>query len=220
VRDWNALRARMVEDQIVGRGVADGRVLDAMRTVPRHLFVGPGLEDSAYGDHALPIGEGQTISQPYMVALMTQELCLTGAEKVLEIGTGSGYQTAVLSRLAERVFSIERVAALARRAGETLESLGISNVIVHVGDGTIGLSEFAPYDRILVTAGAPDVPQSLLDQLADPGIMVIPVGGHGFQELKIIRRQGGAVSVRDAGSCVFVPLLGREGWGAGHREVK
>jgi protein-L-isoaspartate(D-aspartate) O-methyltransferase len=205
----------MVEDQLVSRGITDERVLDAMRTVPRHLFVGPGLEDSAYGDHALPIGEGQTISQPYMVALMTQELSLTGTEKVLEIGTGSGYQTAVLARLAERVFSIERVAALSRRAGETLESLGVGNVIVHVGDGTIGLSEFAPYDRIMVTAGAPDVPQSLLDQLADPGIMVIPVGGQGFQELKIIRKRRDAVSVRDAGGCVFVPLLGREGWGAG-----
>lgn len=214
MRDWGALRARMVQDQLVDRGIRDERVLDAMRTVPRHLFVGPGLEDSAYGDHALPIGEGQTISQPYMVALMTQELSLQGAEKVLEIGTGSGYQTAVLARLAERVFSIERVASLARRAGETLESLGAANVIVHVGDGTIGLSEFAPYDRIMVTAGAPDVPQSLLDQLADPGIMVIPVGGQGFQELKIIRRQAGATSVRDAGGCVFVPLLGREGWGA------
>lgn len=215
MRDWDALRARMVEDQLVSRGITDERVLDAMRTVPRHLFVGPGLEDSAYGDHALPIGEGQTISQPYMVALMTQELSLGGTEKVLEIGTGSGYQTAVLARLAERVFSIERVAALARRAGETLESLGIANVIVHVGDGTIGQSGFAPYDRIMVTAGAPEVPQSLLDQLADPGIMVIPVGGQGFQELKIIRRHAGAESVRDAGGCVFVPLLGREGWGAG-----
>jgi len=199
--------------QIAGRGVRDPRVLDAMRTVPRHEFVGPGFEDSAYGDHALPIGEGQTISQPYMVALMTQELALTGSEKVLEIGTGSGYQTAILARLADRVFTIERVESLARRAEKTLESLGISNVIVHVGDGTIGWSEFAPYDRILVTAGAPDTPQSLLDQLADPGIMVIPVGGQGFQELKVVRREGGVTSIRDAGGCVFVPLLGREGWG-------
>jgi protein-L-isoaspartate(D-aspartate) O-methyltransferase len=213
VRDWDAQRARMVEDQLVSRGITDERVLAAMRAVPRHLFVGPGLEDSAYGDHALPIGEGQTISQPYMVALMTQELSLAGTEKVLEVGTGSGYQTAVLARLAERVFSIERVAALARRAGETLESLGVANVIVQVGDGTIGLSEFAPYDRIMVTAGAPEVPQSLLDQLGDPGIMVIPVGGQGFQELKVIRKRAGEVSVRDAGGCVFVPLLGREGWG-------
>lgn len=213
MRDWDAVRARMVQDQIEARGIRDERLLAAMRAVPRHLFVGPGLEDSAYGDHALPIGEGQTISQPYMVALMTQELRLGGTEKVLEIGTGSGYQTAVLARLADRVVSVERVASLARRAKEMLEALGVSNVIVQVGDGTIGLSEYAPYDRILVTAGAPDVPESLLEQLADPGIMVIPVGGQGFQELKVIARRAGAVTERDAGGCVFVPLLGREGWG-------
>lgn len=214
MRDWDALRARMVEEQIAARGISDERVLAAMRAVPRHLFVGPGFEDSAYGDHALPIGEGQTISQPYMVALMTQELALDGSEKVLEVGTGSGYQTAVLAELVDRVVSVERVASLARRAQETIESLGIANVIVHIGDGTIGLSEFAPYDRILVTAGAPEVPQSLLEQLADPGIIVIPVGGQGFQELRVIRRRAGSLSERNAGGCVFVPLLGREGWGA------
>ena len=211
--DWEATRVRMVETQLVPRGIRDERVLAAMRRIPRHRFVGPGMESSAYGDHALPIGQGQTISQPYMVALMTQELALTGNETVLEIGTGSGYQTAILSELAERVFSIERVEILAQRARELIESLGVTNAIVRVGDGTIGWNEFAPFDRILVTAGAPGVPTSLLDQLADPGIMVIPVGTQGFQELTVVTKKEGATSTRTGGGCVFVPLLGKEGWG-------
>jgi protein-L-isoaspartate(D-aspartate) O-methyltransferase len=202
----------MVETQLIPRGITDELVLRAMAEVPRHLFVSPGLESRAYGDHALPIQNGQTISQPYMVALMTQELELTGNEKVLEIGTGSGYQTAVLSRLADRVFSIERVQALARRAMEVIEDLGIHNVAMRVGDGTIGWQEFAPFDRILVTAGAPHVPQSLLDQLADPGILVAPVGSQGLQQLRIVRKEEGEIETRLGGDCVFVPLLGREGW--------
>lgn len=212
MRDWERTRNAMVDAQLVARGIADERVLEAMREVPRHLFVGPGMEQSAYGDHALPIGEGQTISQPYMVALMTQELRLTGRERVLEIGTGSGYQTAILSSLAEQVFSVERVRALAERARKTLEELHVSNVAIMVGDGTVGWSEFAPFDRIIVTAGAPDVPASLTGQLGDPGIMVIPVGTHGYQELKILEKRDGSTLVRGAGGCVFVPLLGREGW--------
>jgi len=212
VIDEGRQRAEMVDTQLVPRGITDPRVLAAMREVPRHRFVGPGMESAAYGDHALPIGEGQTISQPYMVALMTQELALEGDERVLEIGTGSGYQTALLTRLAEKVFSIERVEALARRAQKTLDELGYTNVLVKIGDGTIGWSEFEPYDRIIVTAGAPDIPQSLLEQLADPGIMAIPVGDQGFQELKIVRKERGLTEIRDAGGCVFVPLLGREGW--------
>ena len=210
--DWGPVRARMVDTQLVPRGITDARVLDAMRTVPRHRFVGPGMEASAYGDHALPIGHGQTISQPYMVALMTQELGLAGHERVLEIGTGSGYQTAILARLAEQVFSVERIGALAESARRVLEELGVTNVAIQVGDGTIGWTEYAPYDRILVTAGAPDVPKSLVEQLADPGIMVVPVGAQGFQDLKIVRKEGGETHTRSGGGCVFVPLLGREGW--------
>jgi protein-L-isoaspartate(D-aspartate) O-methyltransferase len=212
VTDWGPVRDRMVETQLVPRGIGDRRVLDAMRTVPRHRFVGPGMEASAYGDHALPIGHGQTISQPYMVAVMTQELELSGSERVLEIGTGSGYQTAILAALAERVFSIERVAALAESARRVIEEFGITNVVIRVGDGTIGWAEFAPYDRILVTAGAPNVPKSLMEQLADPGIMVVPVGLRGFQDLKIVTKERGKTHTRSGGGCVFVPLLGKEGW--------
>ena len=213
--NWDKARRSMVEMQLVPRGITDEGVLRAMRKVPRHFFVPPGMEASAYGDHALPIGEGQTISQPYMVAVMTQALGLTGTERALEIGTGSGYQTAILAELAEQVFSIERVENLAKSARERLEGLGYSNVVVKVGDGTIGWSEFAPYDRILVTAGAPDVPESLLEQLADPGVMVIPVGTQGYQDLRIVTKEGGETSVRSGGGCVFVPLLGKEGWRSG-----
>jgi protein-L-isoaspartate(D-aspartate) O-methyltransferase len=196
----------------VPRGIADQRVLAAMREIPRHMFVAPGMETRAYGDHALPIGEGQTISQPYMVALMTQALELDGTERVLEIGTGSGYQAAILSRLSEQVFSVERMPALATRARELLESLGMSNVAIRTGDGTIGWKEFEPYDRIIVTAGAPDVPPSLVDQLGDPGAMVVPVGSRGLQQLRIIRKDKGRLTSVEAGGCVFVPLVGREGW--------
>jgi protein-L-isoaspartate(D-aspartate) O-methyltransferase len=213
--DWASVRREMVETQLIPRGITDEGVLQAMADVPRHLFVSPGLESRAYGDHALPIQNGQTISQPYMVALMTQELQLSGSEKVLEIGTGSGYQTAILSRLADRVFSIERVEPLARRAMEVIEGLGIHNVAIRIGDGTIGWQEFEPFDRILVTAGAPRVPQSLLDQLADPGILVAPVGSQGLQQLKIVTKENGELSVHRGGECVFVPLLGREGWDDG-----
>jgi protein-L-isoaspartate(D-aspartate) O-methyltransferase len=212
--DWDRIRQMMVETQLVARGIEDARVLDAMREVPRHLFIDSGMEQSAYGDHALPIGNGQTISQPFMVALMTQALALEGPERVLEIGTGSGYQTAILARLAEQVFSVERVRALADRARATLESLGIANVAIMVGDGSIGWSEYAPYDRILVTAGAPRVPPSLTEQLADPGIIVVPVGTQGFQELRIFEKAGGTTKERSGGGCVFVPLVGKEGWNA------
>jgi protein-L-isoaspartate(D-aspartate) O-methyltransferase len=202
----------MVATQLVRRGISDEGVLEAMRSVPRHLFVAPGMESRAYGDHALPIGAGQTISQPFMVALMTQALELTGHEKVLEIGTGSGYQTAILSKLSEQVFSIERVASLATRARQVLEELGAANVAIRVGDGTIGWKEFEPYDRIIVTAGAPDVPPSLVEQLADPGIMAVPVGTQGLQQLRIVEKSEGEITTRDGGGCVFVPLVGREGW--------
>ena len=209
---WDDERLEMVSRQIAGRGISDERVLAVMREIPRHLFVGRGMEQSAYTDHALPIGEGQTISQPYMVAVMTEALGLTGAEKVLEIGTGSGYQTAVLARLSDRVFSVERIEQLARRARDLIDELGIHNVSVRVGDGTIGWKEFEPYDRIIVTAGAPEVPQSLVEQLADPGVLVIPVGPASIQQLTIIDKRDGIVARRKVGGCSFVPLLGREGW--------
>jgi len=210
--DWESLRSEMVETQLLPRGITDDGVLEAMRKVPRHLFVAPGMEARAYGDHALPIGEGQTISQPFMVALMTQSLELTGHEKVLEIGTGSGYQTAILARLAEQVFSIERVQGLATRARTVLEELGAANVAIRIGDGTIGWKEFEPYDRIIVTAGAPDVPPSLVEQLAENGIMAVPVGSQGLQQLRIISKTESELEIRDSGGCVFVPLVGREGW--------
>jgi protein-L-isoaspartate(D-aspartate) O-methyltransferase len=219
LRDWRNDANRMVDAQLVARGISDAGVLRAMRDVPRHRFVGPGMEQSAYGDHALPIGEGQTISQPYMVALMTEALALSGGEKVLEIGTGSGYQTAVLAALAEQVFSVERVRTLAERARDTLEQLGVMNVAIMVGDGTVGWSEFAPFDRIIVTAGAPNVPESVLEQLADPGVMVIPVGSQGMQQLVIVERKGGQTTMHEAGSCVFVPLVGREGWGGNNGDA-
>jgi protein-L-isoaspartate(D-aspartate) O-methyltransferase len=205
-------RDLMVETQLEPRGITDPDVLEAFRKVPRHAFVPPALGASAYGDHALPIGEGQTISQPFMVALMTQSLELTGDERVLEIGTGTGYQTAILAELAAQVFSIERVESLASKARSRLEELGVSNAAIRVGDGTIGWKEFEPFDRIIVTAGAPDIPASLVEQLADPGRMVIPVGSQGLQDLKVITKSNGAVEIQSAGGCVFVPLLGREGW--------
>jgi protein-L-isoaspartate(D-aspartate) O-methyltransferase len=202
----------MVETQLEPRGINDPDVLDAFRTVPRDAFVPPALGGSAYGDHALPIGDGQTISQPFMVALMTQALDLSRDHKVLEIGTGSGYQTAILAELAGQVFSVERMPALADRARDILESLGVTNVAIRVGDGTIGWKEFEPFDRIIVTAGAPEIPPSLIEQLDDPGRMVIPVGTHGIQDLKIITKDRGAIEMQSAGGCVFVPLVGREGW--------
>ena len=213
MQDWERLASRMVETQLRARGISDERVLEAVENIPRHVFVGPGMEQSAYGDHAMPIGHGQTISQPFMVALMTQALDLSGNERVLEVGTGSGYQTAILGRLAAQVFSIERVRELADRARATLDDLGVSNVAIMVGDGTVGWSEYAPFDRIIVTAGAPSVPESLLEQLGDPGVMVIPVGSQGMQELQVVVRKEGETTTDGAGACVFVPLLGREGWG-------
>lgn len=211
--EFAAQRERMVERQIAARGVRDARVLDAMRTVPRHLFVPDAVRRHAYDDRALPIAEGQTISQPYMVAVMTEALAPAAHHRVLEIGTGSGYQTAVLSRLCGIVFSIERHAVLAAPARRTLDSVGAANVVIHVGDGTEGLLQNAPFDRILVTAGAPSVPDSLQAQLAPQGRLVIPVGPAGFQHLTIIdRRTDDAFDRRESEACVFVPLIGRFGW--------
>ncbi len=208
-------RERMVEKDISPRGLKDQRVLDAMLKVPRHLFVGQDQRMSAYEDHPLPIGEGQTISQPYIVALMTEALKLTGTETVLEIGTGSGYQTAILAELAARVYSIERIPSLTGRARKVLDSLGYNNVLVKLSDGTLGWDEYAPYDRILVTAGAPSVPEPLIDQLAPGGILVIPVGSNSLQELvRVTKREDGSVREERMGSCVFVRLVGKHGWEA------
>jgi len=214
--DYQKLRQQMVDQQMVRRGVTDKRTLAAFRAVPRHLFVEPALRDRAYDDYPLPIGEGQTISQPFMVALMTQALELAGSERVLEIGTGSGYQAAILAEMASQVFSVERIEKLARRARQLLDELKYHNVAIKVGDGTIGWAEFAPYHRIVVTAGAPDVPKTYWDQLAEGGRIVIPVGDIYIQSLLVIEKKDGKEVRRDAGGCVFVPLLGKYGWnGAG-----
>ncbi|MDP6528495.1 MAG: protein-L-isoaspartate(D-aspartate) O-methyltransferase [Gemmatimonadota bacterium] len=205
----------MVRAQLLERGIEDESVLAAMEKVPRHRFLDPALRSRAYGDHALPIGSGQTISQPYMVALMTACLRLKGGEKILEIGTGSGYQAAILAEFTPRVFTIERHAVLARSAAAVLAELGCGNVITKTGDGSRGWPEHAPYDRIIVTAGAPVVPDSLTDQLSSKGgILVIPVGDRQIQSLVAHERKGSRVSVRTLCDCAFVPLLGLEGWDA------
>src|SRR5919109_2032771 len=205
-------RVRMVEDQLARRGITDARVLEAMRRVPRHLFVDEALRDRAYGDHALPIGEEQTISQPFIVALMTSLLELSGREKVLEVGTGSGYQTAVLAELARRVCSIERLPRLAERARATLQALGVDNVWVRVGNGALGWPDEAPFDRILVAAGGPSIPPPLIAQLADGGRMVLPVGSPEDQVLTVVERVGGEIRKEAAGECKFVKLVGKYAW--------
>ncbi|MBI2154367.1 MAG: protein-L-isoaspartate(D-aspartate) O-methyltransferase [Candidatus Rokubacteria bacterium] len=205
-------RERMVEEQLVRRGISDPRVLEAMRKIPRHLFVEEALRDRAYGDYPLPIGEGQTISQPYMVGIMTQLLHLTGSEKVLEIGTGSGYQTAVLAELARRVCSVERIASLAARARATLEAMGYTNVWVRMADGTLGWPDEAPFDRILVSAASPSVPEPLFDQLAEGGRMAVPVGDAFSQTLTVVERIGGEKKITADSGCVFVKLIGKYGW--------
>lgn len=211
--NFEELRNRMVDEQLIPRGIKDKRVLSAMRKVPRHMFVNKGMEDVAYGDYALPIEEGQTISQPYMVGAMTEAMELKGDEKVLEIGTGSGYQTAILAELSARVCSIERIASLALRAENALCLLGYSNVTIRVFNGTLGWKEESPFDAIIVTAGAPYVPQTLVDQLAGGGRLIIPVGDRYSQMLtKVIKTLSGATTV-NLFPCVFVPLIGEEGWG-------
>jgi protein-L-isoaspartate(D-aspartate) O-methyltransferase len=211
--DPTHLRERMVRDLIAARGVKDERVLAALRKVPRHQFVKEHLRSQAYGDHALPIGSGQTISQPYIVARMTEILEVGAESSVLEIGTGSGYQTAILALLARRVYSLERIAALAQQAIPRMRQLGLDNVKIQVFDGTVGWSEWAPYDRILVTAGAPKVPEPLLDQLAPGGVLLIPEGRLNAQRLVTYRKSArGDVRRREGEGVAFVPLLGRHGW--------
>jgi len=205
-------RERMVDEQLVPRGISDPATLAAMRKVPRHEFVDDAMGAKAYGDHPLPIGAGQTISQPYIVALMTQALQLTGKEKVLEIGTGSGYQAAVLSQVCEKVYTIERINSLLVRARKIFDRLHYHNIISRIDDGTIGWAAEAPFDGILVTAGGPEIPQPLVEQLADPGRMVIPVGGQDVQELQLVEKLDGDVSIRTIEHVRFVNLIGNHGW--------
>ena len=212
---YEYLRERMVRDLIEGRGVRDPRVLEAMRQIPRHLFVPDHLGGQAYGDHALPIGSEQTISQPYVVARMSELANVSPEHSVLEIGTGSGYQTAVLARLARWVYSLERIGSLARQAIENTRELGLENVKIQAFDGTVGWSEFAPFDRIIVTAGAPGAPQPLLDQLAVGGLLLIPEGSREGQQLVTYRKLKRAVRRVETDEVSFVPLIGRHGWTEG-----
>jgi protein-L-isoaspartate(D-aspartate) O-methyltransferase len=213
----------MVEEQLVARGIRDAGVLEAMAEVPRHQFLDPSLWPRAYGDHALPTLEGQTISQPYIVARMLELAELDPGQRVLEIGTGSGYQTALLARLVERVFSVERVADLLRAARTRLDQLEIANVALRHGDGSLGWQGFAPYARVVATAAAPRVPRALLEQLGDRGVLVIPVGGTRLQHLEVWRRTADRrwEYVRH-GECRFVPLVGRDAWqeSSGPREER
>ena len=205
----------MVDRQLRARGIRDERVLAAMATLPRHAFIPMPVRAQAYEDHAVPIGFDVTISQPFVVGWMTEALALDGSERVLEVGTGSGYQAAVLGRLAHEVYTIERVPVLARRARFVLRALGIDNVHVFVGDGSLGLAVHAPYDAIVVTAAAPSVPDELLAQLARGGRLVVPVGGGAVQSLRLIRRdEAGQLSIADRGGVVFVPLVGERGFRA------
>lgn len=203
----------LIEHELKPSGITDERVLEVMRKVRREQFIPASLRDRAYGNYPLPIGENQTISQPYIVALMTQALDLKPTDKVLEIGTGSGYQTAILAELAAMVYSIERLEVLADRARTTLYSQGYNNIYVIVGDGTLGLPEYAPYDRIIVTAAAPRVSDVLVAQLKNGGKMVIPVGNRYVQDLKLIEKAlNGRIYKTSLGGCRFVPLIGKEGW--------
>ena len=210
--DFSKARQKMVDEQIASRGIKDIRLLHAMNKVPRHLFVEEALHGQAYNDYPLPIGEKQTISQPYMVALMTEILALKGDERVLEIGTGSGYQAAILAELSEWVYSIERIRSLANRARRLLSELNYYNVEIGISDGTQGWKEKAPFQAITVTAGAPDIPQPLLDQLTVGGRLVVPVGNTFSQTLvRVIRTEKG-FERQDMGGCHFVKLIGKFGW--------
>jgi protein-L-isoaspartate(D-aspartate) O-methyltransferase len=212
-------RRGMVENQIRGRGVVSHRVLDAMRTVHRHEFVPEQFRADAYADNPLPIGEGQTISQPFMVGAMTEALALTGSERVLEIGTGSGYQAAVLALLAGEVITIENHESLAYAAQERLSRFGYANVNVHTGDGSLGFAADAPYDAVLITAAAPQIPPFVRSQLREGGHLVIPVGSQETQELVHARMEDGHLRSRVLFDCQFVPLLGRYGWNDPYRKI-
>jgi len=202
----------MIEEQLVARGITDPRVLDAMRTVPRHLFVEDAMQAHAYGDFPLPIGSGQTISQPYIVALMTLALHLTGTERILEIGTGSGYHAAILSRLCQKVYTVERIDGLVSRARKVFDKLRYYNIVSRIDDGTVGWPSEAPFDAIVVTAGGPRIPEPLLDQLADPGRLVMPVGGQLVQDLQLVEKRDGNITLSTLEQVRFVDLIGAHGW--------
>lgn len=210
--DYRLAREKMVKTQLIPRGIKDPRVLKAMEEVRRDLFVEEALVGEAYNDHPLPIGHNQTISQPFIVALMTEALALKGDEKVLEIGTGSGYQTAVLAKLADRVYTVERIRPLMVKARTLLADLNYHNILFKAFDGTLGWDEYASYDAIIVTAGAPTVPQPLLDQLAEGGRLVIPIGNRLSQELIKATRKKGSYMQENLGGCRFVDLVGVHGW--------
>jgi len=210
--EFQELRDIMVKTQLIPRGIKDKRVLDAMKKVPRHLFVEESMQHRAYDDMALTIGEGQTISQPYMVAVMTELLELKGDERVLEIGTGSGYQAAVLAELAKEIYTIERVTVLSEQAEKRFHALGYKNIHVKVSDGTSGWPEKSPFDRIIVTAGTPKVPEPLLEQLSEKGIIIAPVGDRFSQQIIKIVKSKGKLTESFHTPCVFVPLIGAHGW--------
>ena len=210
--NFEKAREEMVKHQIKGRGIRDERVLSAISSIPREKFVLEGEKNNAYMDCPLSIGMGQTISQPFMVALMTQCLSLKGPETILEVGAGSGYQAAILSKLAKRVYTIERFSLLAERAEKIFKELDLKNVTIIVGDGSQGLEEYSPYDGIIVTAGAPEIPKSLINQLNEKGKIVIPVGNSFSQDLLLGIKEKGKLKITNYGGCVFVPLVGKYGW--------
>lgn len=211
--DYAVARRRMVENQIVRRNITDPAVLDALLKTPRHLFVDEGLRPHAYADASLPIGEKQTISQPFMVAAMTVALGLKGGERILEIGTGSGYQTAVLAHLVSRVYTIERISSLASRARRVFDQLRLTNINLKVGDGTVGWRDQAPFDGIIVTAGGPDVPKEFLEQLAIGAPLIVPVGPLDQQKLlRLVRTEEDNYTREELMDCRFVPLIGEKGW--------
>ena len=215
MQDFTKERLAMVEEQLRRRGIRDEGVLSAMAKVPRHLFVPPGSQSESYEDRPLPIGDGQTISQPYMVAIMTQSLELEGGEKILEIGTGSGYQTAILAELARMVFTMERLFSLIQNSEKRLRNLGYENIYCRLGDGSQGWPEEAPFDGIIVTAGAPEVPEALKSQLSEGGRMVIPVGSRYSQTLMMITKTKDRFEEEEITGCVFVPLVGDSAWREG-----
>ena len=212
IQAYAGQRRKMVEEQILGRGIKDLSVMEVLSRVPRHLFVNSSLQHRAYGDCPLPIGENQTISQPYIVALMTQVLDLKGGERVLEIGTGSGYQTAILAELASHVFTNERVKPLVKKTKELLEGLKYKNIVFKTFDGTYGWRDQSPFDAILISAATPSIPKSLIEQLADKGRLVAPVGERESQDLIVLNKNGNKVMERKIGSCKFVPLIGKFAW--------
>ena len=212
IQSYAGQRRKMVEEQLVERGVKDLRVLEAMSRVPRHLFAQKSLEHRSYGDTPLPIGENQTLSQPYIVGAMTEALGLKGEERVLEIGTGSGYQTAIIAELARQVFTIERLNNLCRKAQKILEGLSYMNIVFKMFDGTYGWPDQAPFDAILITASAREIPESLIKQLGDGGRLLAPIGEADKQKLVLLTKSGARVSRRDLGDCKFVPLIGKYGW--------